>query len=110
MMNAMPLVRRQMKPMTTATSAPTTSAARKLHPAVLDAVVREDAHRVRADADVHRMTEAHQPAVAQDQVEAHRREREDHDAREQRDVERLADRRRDHRHEGEPASSSAATT
>ena len=43
---------------------------REVHPAVADAVERQDADRVRADADVHRVAEAHHRAVAEDQVEA----------------------------------------
>jgi hypothetical protein len=101
MMNAIPLVRRQMMPMTTATTAPTPSAAARMQPPVADAVVRKNADRVRADTDVHRVAEAHEPAVAQDQVEADGRHRQDHDAREQGDVVRLADRRGYRRNERE---------
>ena len=74
----------------------------ELRPAVADAVKRQDADGVRADADIHRVAEADHRAVAQDQVEADRGDREDHDAREQRDVIRLADRRGERRHQREP--------
>ena len=94
MMKAMPLVRRQTRADdAAATSADATSASGELHPAVADAVERQDADGVGADADEHRVAEADQAAVAEDQVEADRGDREDHDAREQRDVERLADQR-----------------
>ena len=78
-MNAMPLVRRQTRPIDHRDHRADRQRHAELHPAVADAVIGEDADRVRADADVHRMAEAHQRAVAEDQVEADRREREDHD-------------------------------
>src|SRR6185312_1818571 len=43
---------------------------RPLHPAALDLVGRQDADRVAADADEGGMAEAHQPAIAQDHVQA----------------------------------------
>jgi hypothetical protein len=47
------------------------------------------------------MAETHQPAEAQDQVETQRGEREDHDAREERDVEGLLEYGGIGRHQGE---------
>ena len=48
---------------------------RPLHEAGRDAFLRQDADRVAADAEIGGMAEAHHAAVAEDQVEAGRRER-----------------------------------
>ena len=47
------------------------------------------------------MAEANHSAEAEDEIQAHRREGEDHDASEQVEVEGLVERGRQHGHEGE---------
>src|ERR1041384_6300900 len=55
--------------------------------AVGDAVITEDAHGISADAEICGVTEADEPPISEDQVEAERGNREYHDAREEADVE-----------------------
>ena len=62
-----------------------------VQPAVEDAVEAEDADRIGADADVGGVAEGDEAAVAEDQVEAHRGDGEDHDPPREVEVERLAD-------------------
>src|SRR5216684_1337665 len=57
------------------------NADRPLHRPALYAVMRQDTDGVAADAEEHGMTEAHQPAIAQDHVEADGCDRPDDDAR-----------------------------
>src|ERR1700704_2854765 len=57
------------------------NAARQLDPAAGDAVMRQDAHGIAADAEEHGVAEAHHPAIAQDHVEADGGDRPDDDAR-----------------------------
>ncbi len=67
---------------------------RPLHEAGDDALMREDADGIAADAEIGGVAEAHHAAVAEDEVEAHRGEREDQDAREQRQQKVVAARAR----------------
>ena len=64
----------------------------QVDPAVGDAVEAEDAHGIGANAEIGGMAEGHQPAVAEDQVQADGGDGEDQDAPRQVDVVRLAER------------------
>ncbi len=72
---------------------------RPLDEARADALLRQDADGIAADAEIDGVAEAHHAAVAQDQVEAGRRHRQDHDAREQRHQEGVAGERGIDRHQ-----------
>ena len=52
--------------------------------------MRQHADRIAADAEIGRVTEAHHAAIADDEVETDRRQRQDDDAGEQRDQETVA--------------------
>src|SRR5256885_7355001 len=56
---------------------------------VEDAIEGENTHGIAADAQVGGMAEGHHAAVAEDQVEADRRDGEDHDAAHEVQIERL---------------------
>ena len=59
------------------------------HP-VGDAVMAQDADGIGADAEIGGMPEAHHAAIAEDEVEAECRDREDEDAGEKVEIEGLA--------------------
>jgi hypothetical protein len=69
-----------------------------LQPAAVIAVEGENAYRVAADAEVGGVAEGHQPAVAEDQIEAGGRDGEDHHTAQKVDVIRLPEQHRQLRH------------
>ena len=73
---------------------------------------RQDADRIAADAEEHRVAEAHQPAIAQDHVEADGGDRPDDDARADRQqialVEGLGEQRQDRQHQQDQRRGDAA--
>src|SRR5947207_5465413 len=60
---------------------------REMHDAVGYAVIAQDAHGISADAEIGGVTKADKPAIAEDQVETDRGDREHDDASEKPDVE-----------------------
>src|SRR5258708_21859597 len=62
---------------------------------------REHSDGVSADAEVGGVTERHHPSVAEDEIQAQRRDGEDHDAADEVEVEGLVRERRDRRHRRE---------
>ena len=83
-------MRSDSAPITSANSAQAISAIGHWMKPEMIALMREDADRIAADAEIGGVAEAHHAAVAQDQVEADRRDRQNHDAREQRHDEDVA--------------------
>ncbi len=69
----------------------------ELQEAVVDIVIGENADRVRADAEIGGVAEAHHAAETEDQIETDRGDGKDHDAGEQIDIEILAEGDRDRR-------------
>ena len=61
-----------------------------MHKACRDPFEGKNADGIATDAKIGGVTETHHPAIAEDQIEAHRRKRQDHDAREQREQEAAA--------------------
>ena len=80
MMKYTPRVRSEIAPIATAASAATATASGHAIQRAADAFHRQHADRVRADAEERRVAQAHHPAVAEDEVQAGRGDREDHDA------------------------------
>ena len=72
-----------------------------LYEAIVDAMKRQDTEGIAADAKIGGVTETDHAAIAHDQVEADGGDRPDNDAGEDAYVERLADRRRANRHDGD---------
>ncbi len=66
-----------------------------------DAVETQDADRIGADPDVESMAETDHRAVTENEIQAERREREDHHPGDQRYIERLSGEAGDNRYEGE---------
>src|SRR5205814_10002857 len=71
----------------------------EMHDAVGYAVIAQDAHGISADAEIGGVTKADEPAIAEDQVETDRGNREHDDASEQPDVERRFGHCRDRRNQ-----------
>src|SRR5947199_2782086 len=63
---------------------------RPLQEARIHSFLGENSHRIAADSEIGGMTKAHHAAEAHDQIQAHRRDRENDNAREQRDHEGVA--------------------
>ena len=66
----------------------------QMQPAIGNAMKRQDADRVGAQADIQRMAETHQTTKAENEVQRDAGQRINHDARKQRDVKWLIDPRR----------------
>ena len=68
---------------------------------VVDPVMREHPDGVSADAEIGGVPERDHSAVTEDEIQAQRRDREDHDAPHEVEIKGLVGERRDRRHRGE---------